>query len=366
MKLYIKKIKKDSIEQTQYSEGKILLDRSQFSLSEPIKIGDIYIFFEPITNQCYYSLLEKIDSILTFIVLENAFCPNLISIEKNTTLLIDTDSLNEANLFQEYYPKLVAVFRSAYALRTLNDFNEVDLYYKINSSSNSVVLNNKRDKSDENIKSKSTVYFVFLFDKVLSVDSNGIIKQDFEKFVSCDLSSLVYWFDENYIYVSRKESGGHKIYYKIVKDTISPQFNKLLRSLSANNKTFFQFSTESYFLQEYIISRKETNFSNLNEKFLLEELFIIIKKYFADNDVFILQHYNELNSNHRPSVKELSLFVSPIIRDVYIYLLSKGFDKRSVLNCIKELSPNVYSSEIKKIENMLSTEEDHLHNLPQD
>ena len=239
--------------------------------------------------------------------------------------------------------------------------NEVPVFhYNVKAPT---VLNSKSDKSEENSKKKPLVYLVFLFNKVLSIDSDGIINKDFDKFVSCDLSSFVFWFDEHFIYVSRKESGGHKIYYKILIDTISRQFKKQLLLLYSIHYTFFQFSVESFFLQEYIISRKATNFSNFKEEVLLEGLLIIIKRYSADYN-YILK-YKEKNNNLPQPENEESIFDSPKIRDVYYYLLSKGFKVRSVLNCIKELSPNDYYAEINKIENLLS-EDAHLHNLPQD
>lgn len=212
------------------------------------------------------------------------------------------------------------------------------------------VLNSKCDKPKENSKKRPLVYFVFLFDKVLSIDSTGIINKDFEKFVSCDLSSLVFWFDEHFIYVSRKESGGHKIYYKILINTISLLFKEQLSSLCSIHKTYFQFSEESFFLQEYIISRKVRNFSTLKEEVLLEELLKIIKRYSSDYNIQYIWKSKDRNNNLQ----------EPKIRDVYYFLLSKGYNLRSIINCIKELYPNGYYAEINKIENLLSTEDAHI------
>ena len=64
------------------------------------------------------------------------------------------------------------------------------------------VLNIKLNDKEDKIKKKTIVYFVFLFDKVISFDKNRIINSDLEALVSCNVSSLVFWCDEIYIYIT--------------------------------------------------------------------------------------------------------------------------------------------------------------------
>lgn len=395
MKLYFKKINKNNLEQYELREGKISLNRNKFNVLIPINVGDIVIFFVSRTNRCYFSVLENSNLILKFKVIEEVFFPDLISVEKNTTLLFDSEGHNDVSLLQNYYTMYADIFHSASVKTILCDLNEIVLgnedklscesikilfdpnYHKsevdtitekavsarvnnMNDEQDNIIkteisainhnvkdsniLNIKCDKFEGNIKNKTIVYFVFLFNKIVSFDSGGFINRYFEKFVSCNQSSLVYWFDELYIYVSRKERDGHEIYYKILRSNISPNYSKLIRSLSVGNNSFLQFSTDSYFLYEYIMSRKEANFSNLKEEILLNELFKIIKKYLTDNNISITQSVIEQESNSLAPENELSIFEAPAIRDVYCYLLGKGFNKISVLNSIRELSPNDYYS----------------------
>lgn len=210
------------------------------------------------------------------------------------------------------------------------------------------VLNIKLNDKEDKIKKKTIVYFVFLFDKVISFDKNKIINSDLEALVSCNESSLVFWFDELYIYISRKEGVRHKIYYKISRSNISSNYNRLIASLCIENKSYYQFSSESFFLYEYVMTRRDDSFSNFKEDVFLDELFKIVKKHLCDNNIAIIQKH--LVKEIIPSItdNEFSVFESQEIRDVCCYLLGKGFSKISVLNSIRELSPFDYYSAIQK------------------